>query len=96
MCCVVAVHSYLASLLIVSKVEEMKEKLICMPTVQTTTCCINSLVAIEVHVLGCGMQSSVSLTSPPDGVAISSRETQQLARGNRVSSFLHCYKKEYR
>lgn len=85
---------YLVSLLIVSSVEEMKEKLMGIPTVQTTTCCINPLVAIEVHVLGCEMQSSVSLTSFPDGVAISSRETQQLTRGNKASSFLHCYEKE--
>lgn len=82
--------------MIVSNTEEMKEKLIYMPTVQITTCCINSLVSIAMHVLGCGMQSSVSLTSSLDGVAISSRETQQLARGNRASSFLHCYEKEYR
>lgn len=74
----------------------MEEKLICVPTAQTTGCCPGSLLASEVPVLGCGMQSSASLSSSPDGVAISSRETQQLAGGNRVSSFLHCCEKEYR
>lgn len=81
-------------MLIVSNVEEMEEKLICMPTAQTTGCCPGSLLASEGPVLGCEMQSSVS--SSPDGVAIPSRETQQLAGGNRVSSFLHCCEKEYR
>lgn len=43
------------------------------------------------------MQGSISLTSSPDGVSISSREREQMiTRGNKVSSFLYCYEKEYR
>lgn len=41
------------------------------------------------------MQGSISLTSSPDGVSVSSKETEQMiTRGNKVSSFLRCYEKE--